>query len=141
MIRQMLLMVVLISISACAATDGTRKPTKEAMQNQAIRDLIEVRGLEELEKIRTTERDGWKTLSESFVIYKTRRDRYLLEFARPCYEIRDNREITPDYRSHTRFMQAKFDTLRGCRIGHIYALTPAEAEEIENIGETPGSRN
>ena len=139
--KQILILVALAMISACAAKDGTRKPTEEAIYNQAIRDFIEVRGLEDLDKIRTTERDGWKTLTESFVIYKSRRNRYLMEFARPCYEMRDNREITPDYRAHTRVLQAKFDTLRGCRISHLYALTPAEAEELENIGEAPGSRN
>ena len=139
--KQILVPLALITIAACAAKDGTRKPTEEAVYDQAIRDFIEVRGLESHDKIRTAERDGWETLTESFVVYKTRRTLYLFEFARPCHEIRDNREITPDYRAHSRILQAKFDTLRGCRIGHIYALTSAEAEELKNIGEAPGSRN
>ena len=139
--KQILAMAALVTIAACAAKEGTRKPTEEAVHNQAIRDFIEVRGLEEVDKIRSTERDGWKTLTESFVIYKARRDRFLMEFARPCYEIRDNREITPDYRAFSNVVRAKFDTLRGCRIGHIYVLSPDEAEELDNIGEAPGSRN
>ena len=139
--RKIVLLLVLLITAACASKDDTRRPSQEAIQNQAVRDFIEVRGLESLDKIRSTERDGWNTLSESFVIYKTRRSRFLMEFARPCKEIRDNRQITPDYRANTRTIQAKFDTLRGCRIARIYALTSAEAEELSNIGETPGSRN
>ena len=38
-------------------------------------------------------------------------------------------------------MRAKFDTIRGCRIAAIYALDEAEAAELKNIGEAPGSRN
>ena len=36
---------------------------------------------------------------------------------------------------------SRFDTIRGCRIGAIYALDEAEAAELENIGEAPGQRN
>ena len=83
----------------------------------------------------------FSTISTSYIIYTTRRAPYLMEFARPCYEIRDNREITPDYRSYTDVIRARFDTLRGCRIGRIFALSEDGAEELKNLGEAPGSRN
>ena len=136
-----LLLVSMLAISACATQDGAERQTEEDIENQAVQDFIEVRGLETVDKIRTTERDGWVPITNYFVIYTARREHYLMEFARPCYEMEDNTRITPDYRSQTRLIHAKFDTLRGCRIIRIFPLTEAEAEELENIGEVPGSRN
>ena len=66
---------------------------------------------------------------------------YLVEFARRCYELRDNTRIVPDQRWDASKIRARFDTIRGCRVAKIYALTEAEIAELENIGEAPGSRN
>jgi hypothetical protein len=60
---------------------------------------------------------------------------------RRCHELKDNTRITPDKRWDTNIVRAKFDTIRGCRIAAIYALDEAEAAELKNIGEAPGSRN
>ena len=53
----------------------------------------------------------------------------------------DNTRITPDKRWDSNKIRARFDTIRGCRIGSVYALTEAELAELESIGEAPGSRN
>lgn len=139
--RQVLFVIVLAALCGCATKDGSQRHTAEKVDNQAIVDFIAVRQLEELEKLRSTERDGWDILTMTYVIYKTRRHRYLIEFARPCYELRDNTEVTPDFRANANVIRAKFDTLRGCRIARLYALSPEEADELENIGEAPGNRN
>lgn len=136
--KKALLTVTLIVLAACSA----QKSTQEKLDmNLAIRDFIAVRGLEELDKIRRSGRDGWKTLTDDFIIYRARRDQYLVQFARRCPELTDNSEITPDIRGDPNTLRSKFDTLRGCRIHQIYALTEGEVIELQEIGEVPGSRN
>jgi len=139
--KHIVVVVVMIALSACATKDNSQKQTVERIKNQAILDFIEVRGLQEADKIRSTERDGWDSVTMTYIIYKARRDRYLLEFSRPCYELRDNREVTPDIRANPNVIRAKFDTLRGCRIARIFPMTQEEADELKNIGEAPGNRN
>lgn len=133
-----MLIMVLTILVAC----GPHKTTQEKLDmNLAIRDFIAVRGIEELDKIRRSDRDGWRILTDDFIIYRARRDKYLVEFARRCPELSDNTEITPDLRSDTNSLRSKFDTLRGCRIHQIYALTEGEVLELQELGEVPGSRN
>ncbi len=139
--KQILLLIAVLALGACATKETSQKEIIERTQNQAVIDFIEVRGLQEVDKMRSTERDSWDTITITYILYKTRRDRYLVEFARPCYELRDNREVTPDMRSNANYIRAKFDTLRGCRIARIYELSSEEADELENIGEAPGNRN
>ena len=139
--KQVLLLLMVAALGACATKDTSQKEIIEKTQNQAVIDFIEVRGLQEVDKMRSTERDGWDVITITYIVYKSRRDYYLVEFARPCYELRDNREVTPDIRANANYIRAKFDTLRGCRIARIYELSPDEANEIENIGEAPGNRN
>jgi len=136
--KQALLIMTLLVMAAC----GAQKSTQEKLDmNLAIRDFIAVRGLEELDKIRTSDRDGWKALTDEFIIYRARRDQYLIEFTRRCSELTDYSKITPDIRSDASSLRSKFDTLRGCRIRQIYALTEGEVIELEELGEVPGSRN
>ena len=139
--KQTSLLLVVIVLSACATKDSSQRENVERTQNQAILDFIDVRELQELDKLRSTERDGWDIVTMSYVIYKARRDRYLIEFSRPCFELRDNREVTPDLRANPNVIRSKFDTLRGCRIARIFELSRDEAEELKNIGEAPGNRN
>ena len=124
-------------LAACAG-----QPSAEiADKNLAVRDFIEVRGLEPLPKIRSDRSDGWQTITPTFLIYRTRREDYLFEFVRPCWEIMDNSRIYPDERADANSIRARFETLRGCRIAAIYALTEAESAELEHIGDPPGATN
>ena len=91
--------------------------------------------------MRSGTRDGWDPINEHFILYTGRKDTYLVEFARACWELRDNTRITPDRRWDANVIRSRFDTIRGCRIDRIYALTEAEVTELENIGEAPGTRN
>lgn len=130
------LTLVAVVLTACGATDEVVGNDKE----QAIRDFIAVRQLTEVDNIRTANQDSFKEIDAWFVIYKKRREAYLFEFARACYEL-INDEIVADQRWGGNVIRARFDTLRGCRIHQIYVLTEAEVAELENIGESPGSRN
>jgi len=127
-------------LAACAAQDPEeQKSTQDT--TQAVRDFIDLRKLEELDSLRSGSSDSWNEIDQYFVIYEGRRDKYLVEFSRRCYELDDDTRIVADKRWESSTIRSRFDTLRGCRIGKIYALTEAEAAELENIGESPGSRN
>lgn len=127
-------------LSGCATQDPVEEKSTQD-QTQAVRDFIEVRKLAEVEAMRTGTSDGWHEIDQFFIIYEGRRDKYLVEFSRRCYELDDNTRIVADTRWESNKIRARFDTIRGCRIGKIYALTEAEAAELESLGESPGSRN
>ena len=109
-------------------------------EEQAIRDYILVRELEEVDRMRSSRGDSWDELDEHFIIYETRRNAYLVEFNRACHELNENR-VTPDLRREANTIRARSDTIRGCHIDKIFALTEADVAELKSLGETPGSRN
>ena len=129
--------LLLISLFACASQDG--RPADEA--EQAIRDFIAVRNLEELDRMRSGDSDGWEKIADKFIIFRTRRDQYLVEFNRRCHELDDYSRIVADRRRDSGYIYARFETLRGCQIARIYGLTEAEEAELEQLGDAPGSRN
>ena len=127
-------------LAACASQDEQAEESTQDM-NQAVRDFIELRELKELDRLKSGTNDGWQQLNDRFIIYGGRREMYLVEFSRRCHELSDNTRITPDKRWDSNTVRTGFDTIRGCRIAKIYGLNEAEAAELENIGEAPGSRN
>ena len=136
--KTIIYLLVMTLLAGCAAQED--KPSTQDI-TQAVIDFIEVRDLEPLESLKSGTSDSWRALGDSFVIYDGRRDEYLVQFVRRCHELKDNTRITPDKRWDTNIVRAKFDTIRGCRIAAIYALDEAEAAELKNIGEAPGSRS
>jgi hypothetical protein len=130
------LIIIIMMLSACASQDeATTKDTE-----QAVRDFIKVRELAEADQMRTSSNDHWDEIDANFVIYETRREVFLLEFTRACYEL-DETRVVADQRNFGNTVRARFDTLRGCRIAKLYPLTEDEVAELEAIGESPGSRN
>lgn len=128
--------IVLASIVvACASQEEQVTQDTE----QAVRDFIDVRELAETDRIRTANTDSWDEIDQNFIIYKKRKEAFLVEFARRCYEL-DEYPVVADVR-HGNEINARFDTIRGCRIARIFPLTEGELEELQDIGESPGSRN
>jgi hypothetical protein len=123
-------------VSGCATQE--RAVTQD--EEQAVRDYVLVRGLEEVKRMRSSDRDSWDVLDEYFIIYETRRNAYLVEFKRACYELNESR-VTPDLRREANTIRARSDTIRGCLVDKIFALTEADVAELKALGETPGSRN
>ena len=123
-------------LSACAAQD--RQPTQDT--EQAVRDFIDVRELEEVDQMRTSNRDSWQKIDQNFIIYEASKETYLLEFVRRCYEL-DQYPVVPDERKSGNLVRARFDTVRGCFIKKLFLLTEGEVVELKAIGESPGSRN
>lgn len=129
-----MLMVLAALLAACATQTGPG-PDREAVQ-----DFVAVRGLEEVDEIRTDTSNSWEELNNYYLIYKARRAEYLVEFTRKCWEL-DEQRVIADKRWDARTIRARFDTIRGCRISKIYALTEGELIELRELGESPGSRN
>ncbi len=129
--------IVLFMLSACAS-QGERPVDSE---EQAIRDFIAARGLESLDRMRSDDAGNWEKIASKFIIYRARRSQYLVEFIRRCHELDDYSRIVADQRRDSHYIYARFETIRGCQIAKIYALTEAEEVELEQLGETPGSRN
>ncbi len=123
-------------VSGCATQE--RAVTQD--EEQAIRDYILVRGLEEVDRIRSSNSDSWDELDDYFIIYDTRRSAYLVEFNRACYKLNETR-VTPDLRREANTIRARSDTIRGCQVDKIFALTEADVAELKSLGESPGSRN
>ena len=133
-------LLVCALLAACAGQDPAVEQNRQDAV-QAVRDFIDVRGLAELTELKSSTSDTWEPIEAHFLIYKGRRATYLVEFAHQCYEINDNSRIVADERWSANTVRARFESIRGCRIGRIFALTEEEATELENIGESPGSRN
>lgn len=133
--RTIILASLVALLAACAGTPEVPEET------QVIRDYVEVGELAEVDRIRTHGRDGWKPLSNHFVIYSARDGKFLLEFTRVCREMFDNTSVTPDRRQDHNVMRRGMDTLRGCRIDRMYPLTEAQAEELEALVEAAGGGN
>ncbi len=138
--KKIIYVLGIVLLAGCASQDEQEDPSTQDIA-QAVKDFIELRGLEEVPSMRSGTNDGWTTIDETFILYTARRDTYLVEFARPCWELRDQTRITPDRRWDANTIRSRFDTIRGCRIHRIYGVTEAEVAELENIGEAPGSRN
>jgi hypothetical protein len=138
--RAAALIIAAFLLTACAGQDTVKQQAiDEAVQ--AVRDFIAVRGLEETAKMPSASSDSWESIENYFLIYESRRDTFLVEFSRRCYELDDNMRIVPDERREAGIIRSRFDTIRGCRIHRLYALTADEAEELRNLGEAPGERN
>jgi len=134
------LLLAAVLLTACAAQDPAEEQSTQDTA-QAIRDFIEVRDLQSVDKISTSSSDSWTELDQHFLLYEGRRESHLVEFIRRCWELDDNTRIVPDQRRSGSTIYARFDTIRGCRIRHLYELTEHEIAELESIGEAVGSRN
>jgi hypothetical protein len=124
---------VIFILTACAA-QALR------LDKQAIDDFVAVRQLESVNSMRADSSDRWDELNDSYLLYRTRHGEFLVRFARPCGKLAD-KVVTADKRWESTRIRARFDTIRGCRIGEIFALREEDTLELNNLGESPGSRN
>lgn len=118
------------------ALTGCSQPTRPDIDTRAVEDYIEVAELPDVERVPTHQRDYWTTLNEYYVIYHARKGNYLIRFFQRCFALDNPRMIEPDIR-YEAAIRPGFDTLRGCRIREIYALTDAQALELPRLGDSP----
>lgn len=130
--NKLLPFILLPLLTACAG--------HPEVDREAVADFVAARHLEEAPYISSDTSDGWESLNDYYLIYHNRRGEYLVQFASRCWDLNTNR-VVPDTRWDSTRVEARFDTIRGCRIGNIYKLKEEEVAELRNLGESPGSRN
>ena len=122
-----------LMLSACA-TGLTEQEVK------AVRDYIAANDLEEVDKIPLRGQMTYTYINDHFVTIPGRREDYLAEFVSVCRELRRQnftREMI-DYRQDVNALRARFDTIRGCRIGTFYVITEEQSNELRQLGDAPG---
>ncbi len=129
--KRLMLALMFTALAGCAAHTG---PTVD----DAIEDFVAVSEPEEMDRIRTRDQYGISDLTERYVILRTRKDVYLVQFQR-CPPKFNNDDVTPDIRFDTNVLRSRFDTIRGCRIKKIFAIDEAGAEELKMLAEAPGA--
>lgn len=133
--RGLLLLLLGTVLAACA---GSREPRPDVL---AIKDFVEVSGLEEVDRIRADRVSGFDELNLRYIIFETRRQDYLIEFDRDCWEIRDSFDIRADHRHDPNYIRPRLDTIRGCRIQRAFEINEGQVEELKAMGEAPNAGN
>ncbi len=132
--NRLLAAAILLFVAACA--------TPYDMQEiEAVRDYIVANQLEEVDRIRTNFRQlNYTYLNDQYVAIPTQRGNYLVEFDRLCRDLRrtDFTYEMIDRRDDANTLRARFDTIRGCRIGKIYEVTEEQTKELAALGDAPG---
>lgn len=132
--KHLLVAFALPVLAACA--------TEYDMQEiEAVRDYIVANELTEVDRIRSSYRQfNYTYLNDQYVLIPTQRGDYLIEFDRLCRDLRrtDFTYEMIDRRDDANTLRARFDTIRGCRIGKIYEITDGQREELAELGDAPG---
>lgn len=125
--------LALLVLGACAT--GT-----VPQEIEAVRDYIVAAELPEVDEIRYSRQLSHGYVNDRFVTVPTRRGDYLVELTRDCPDLRRN-DFTPemiDRRTSTNVIRPRFDTIRGCHIDKMYALTEEQYKELKSLGDAPG---
>lgn len=133
--RLLLATIVLLTFSACVTIE-------DPPNVQAIRDLIAVGDLQEVEKLRVAHTPNYRALNDFFVATMVGDQPYLLELRTRCRALRRS-AISPsmiDIRRDATYIRPNWDTIRGCEIKSIYEISePQLIEILEYHGLKKGS--
>ncbi len=130
----------ILIVSALLVVAGCSSTTQRPQEIEAVRDYVAAAELEEVTDIRLREQLNYTYVNDRFVTIDARRGDYLVEFNRDCWELRQTQVSggMVDVRDNHNVLRARFDTIRGCRIGKIYEITEAQREELTALGDAPG---
>jgi len=129
------LIAALLAVALAGCASGPREEDPEIV---AIQDFIAVSELEPVERIRNELNSNYKVLNSRYIIFKSRRDLYLIEFRRNCWELFDNEVLKVDERRDARYMRPRIDTIRGCQIYRAFEINKGQEEELKAMGDAPG---
>ena len=128
-----LLAAAAVLLSACASG-------YEPQEVEAVRDYVVAADLKEVDQVRLYRQMSYTYVNDHYVTVPTRRGDYLVEFAGNCSELR-RRDFSPemvDTRDNRNILRARFDTIRGCRIGRIFEISDEQRKELRDLGDAPG---
>ncbi len=129
--RTALLAALMLLAVACAGQVADESVLKK---NDAVEDYIIVGELESVDKVRSNKHLSHQAITDKYLVLKDGKKSYLLVFRQPCWRL-DERPIQADRRAEVGVIRARFETFRGCRISHLYNLTPGQAEELLALGD------
>lgn len=123
--RVFVVLVVVIGLGACVTVE-------DPPDVQAIRDLIAVGELQEVEKLRVAHTPNYRALNDFFVAVMVGEQPYLLEMRSRCRALRRSIMTSGDvdYRRDATYIRPNWDTVRGCEIANIYQISEENLIEI-----------
>jgi len=127
--------IIGIAAMALAACAGSPEKDSVLAKNDAVDDYIEVAELKAVDQIRHRRDLHHKQITEHYIVVYDGKVPHLVAFERKCYELNEV-DVKPDFRYESRSLRARFDTYRGCKIRNIYEVTPGQAVELLEIGES-----
>lgn len=123
--RAFAVLAAFIALGACVTVE-------DPPNVQAIRDLIAVGELQQVEKLRVAHTPNYRPLNDFFVAVMVGEQPYLLEMRSRCRALR--RSITTsaevDYRRDATYIRPNWDTIRGCEIANIYQISEENLIEV-----------
>ena len=135
--RQITILIVLLSLAACGGTVTRLGPGKEL---EAVHDFVTASQLVEVQRIRMYDQIKWLYVNDHFIVLPERRGNHLVQFRSRCDQLRERQWSGGmiDHRVSARHLYSDHDTIRGCVIGHIYELSDDQLEELRYLGDAPG---
>ncbi len=124
--------ILLVVALLAGCTTGEVRP-----EVAAVRDLIALEQPPQVDQIRLLNQLYYQYVNDHYVSVTQGSRLYLVEFSTRCRALRRS-DYTPsmvDTRRDANYINAKWDTIRGCPIGRIYALSAAQLAEIREINE------
>ena len=127
-----LILMTLALAAGCASGGEEREKSPAMKKNDAIDDFIKVSELEPESRIRYSGQLQHDVITDDYIFIRDNRNTWLVVFTTTCRDI-DGPVVEPDVRYDSRTLRSRFDTIRGCRIREIYALTDGMVQEIEAL--------
>lgn len=127
------LLVIAAALAGCSTT-----PEEIPAGVIAIQDYVAVAELPEVDKVATDSSARMQKFGNGYyVFWVSRRQTYLIEFTRHCWELTNSRDVTADIRRDSNYLRPRRDTIRGCRIGRAFEINEAQKQEIRDLGDAP----
>lgn len=101
----------------------------------AVRDLIKLEQPDQVDQIRVLNQLHYQYVNDHYVSATQGSRHYLIEFTSRCAALRRG-DYTPamvDTRRDANYINAKWDTIRGCPIDRIYSLSAGQLLEIKQL--------
>jgi hypothetical protein len=122
-----------LALGACASD-----PLYVAPAQETIEDYVIASQLQDVDLIRKTDRDSWQYVNDRYIIYRGRPNEYLIEFSHGCDSLDDNGRLPPIDIIHDHRNIRPTDTIRGCIVDRIYAISSNQRRELRQLGQPAG---